>query len=377
MHLEQTSCGAGRPERYMRLMRFLPLVVIALALVAACGSDGVGGGEGDASVPSVDAPASVKDAGSGGDVVVPSAPDAARPTKFVYVAGGQDLRHLVSFDNATFTNDTYIAPSGFDNAFSVITIGNGRIVAVADAGIFTSDDAITWTQHPKPQGVDNLHGTTGVFGDGRFVFVSQAFSFTSPDGLTWTTHTESSQYSAHWHGMAYGNGHYVGIGDSCRKVSEDGLIWHDFAPTPVNLHAIAYGAGKFVVTASGAADPAGYTSTSTDGVAWTAPVATATTYTTGFTGIAYGAGHFVTSDCCNAFVSPDGVTWTKKQEGLYGGSLSFSGAEFVSVGWRTSIRVSKDGEKFTGVFSDDGPNKFDASTQAPFLTASGSGWIYR
>ena len=349
--------------------------VAAFGLLAACGGDSElsdGGTSSDLSAAA--------DGGATVDLSKSSAPDASRAEQTVLIAGGQDLRHVVSFDGMTFGHDTYVAANGLDNAFGLILVGNHIVVAAGDAGIYTTTDALTWTSRGKPVGVASMHGVTGTFANGRFVLVAKESTLSSTDGITWTVTNDLATSSEHWHGMAYGNGHWVAIGDNLRKVSDDGATWHDFAPTPVNLNAIAFGNGVFVATASGDTDAGagsvGYTITSTNGVTWTAPVYTLTSYGTGLAGIAYGQGKFVTGDCCNVFTSTDGSAWTKKGTGFGGGGIVFSGVGFVAVSWRTNISVSTDGESFTHAWSDDGPNLFDAAAQAPWLTSVGAGVLY-
>ena len=58
-----------------------------------------------------------------GPVPDAGAPDAGRLTHPAFLIGGQDMRHLVSFDGRTWQGDSWVAPNGEDNAFSGAATG--------------------------------------------------------------------------------------------------------------------------------------------------------------------------------------------------------------------------------------------------------------
>jgi hypothetical protein len=306
-----------------------------------------------------------------------SNPDSGS-SQVVYLAGGQDLRRVLSYDGATWSHDKYVAPDGLDNFFGAIAVGSGVIVGVADTGIYTSSDGIQWMGSPAPAGVSSLHSAAGVFANGKFVFVSSDASYVSTDGLTWQSASNASQGVGHWHHMSFGNGHFVAFGDNAYKVSEDGLSWHDFVSgTSVpNYVGSEFANGVFVATGGAlqGSVTVGHSALSTDGVTWTDEQFVTTSYNTAFGGVAYGKGQFVTSDCCNAYTSTDGKTWTKQGSGFGSGSIAYAGGHFVAVDWRTNILTSDDGSLFTLVFHDDGPNQYGSDAgQAPWLTTVAAG----
>lgn len=289
----------------------------------------------------------------------------------IFVITGQDQRRMISFDGTTWEHDVYIAPNGLDDAFGAVTIANRLIVIAGDPGLWTSTDGINWTPSSITQ---SLHGAAMVYGGGYFVLVKSDFSMRSADGLNWTTSMNNGD-SGHWQSIAYGNGHYVAFGDGHQKTSEDGLAWHDYTATadPDPFDSVAFGNGVFV--AVGKKNNTSRIATSTDGVTFTDQTPVATSYMTGFAGIAFGNGKFVTNDCCNVFESTDGVSWTKRGRG-YGAGIVFAAGTFVAAGWRTQAYLyDEDAGAFSNTFGGDQPNDFVDGGIAPWFTGLGAGEI--
>lgn len=341
---------------------------VAIGVVACGGDDSTGAAATDGgAVPTPDAgamdaanmppqDASASDTGPA---------DAGRAKRAVWVAGGQDMRRVVSFDGKTWGHDVYVKPNGLDNAFTCFAIGGGLIVAVGDPGVWTSPDGVAWTQVKMPE--QSYHACAAAFtDDGTYAFVHGDLAYTSKDGLTWKGASATGD-SGHWHAMAWGGGHFVAVGDGGHKASEDGLAWHDMVATEFN--GVAYGNGHFVMVGNG-----GHRATSTDGVVWANDGNDATA--ADFGSVTFGQNHFVATDCCSAYSSPDGVTWTKEKSGV-NGTVLFGDSQFVGAGWRTTIRQSSDGKDFAEVWSGDGPNMFDSTTQAPWLTGLGFGYVWQ
>jgi len=306
-------------------------------------------------------------AGSAGGGSTSSGGGGATPTKPIYVIGGQDQRHIVSEDGSNWIEDTYIAPNGADNAYAGGAVGNGAIVLTGDPGVLRSTDGHTWTSIVLPEAT-SLHSSKVVAAAGVFVMVSGNHAFKSSDGLTWA-HAGDTGDAGHWQAIAYGNAHWVAIGDGHVKASEDGLAWHDYNATPNNpqLDALAFGNGVFVGV--GKANNLARIATSPDGVTWTEQAPVTTLYDSGFGGIAFGDGKFLASDCCNAFESTDGVTWTKRGDGVQGG-IAFAGGKFVGAGWRTEARLFNDSTgDFESTLTGDQPNQYDSGQLAPWFTA--------
>jgi hypothetical protein len=297
-------------------------------------------------------------------------------TNAIFVAAGYDARRMTSTDGKTWPNNTYTAPGANDNIFASAVVGGGTIIIVGDPGVFTSTDGVTFTQRTPPAAIH--HSVAGVYANNQFVFVDAANSFTTPDGITWKMATNSAQNAGHWHGVVFGNGKYLAIGDGgARKLSVDGLTWTDFAVDPtIAFASLGYGNGIYVGVGASTVDggTVAHSAISTDGITWTNHVYKTVTYDTEWGGIAYGLGLFVTSDSNYAWTSPDGKSWTKGGGGFNRGSLVFADGKFVGASG-SSIYESDNGTTFTSVFKDSGGNIYQDGSTPPGLSAVGGGLI--
>jgi hypothetical protein len=150
--------------------------------------------------------------------------------------------HADPLDNWHWRNPL---PQG--NSLNGVTYGNGRFVAVGNAGtILTSPDGVTWTQ--RDSGVaQNLNGV--AYGNGLFVAVGETILI-SPDSVTWTAPNPQTHYFLS--AVAYGNGNFVAVGyGTVPLVSTDGAAWSEAAILGqldyfVYLSGVAYGNGLFV-----------------------------------------------------------------------------------------------------------------------------------
>ena len=216
-----------------------------------------------------------------------------------------------------------------------------------------------------------FHATVAKYVDGKYLFLAGSSAFRSSDGITWTEAVDTGD-AGHWHALAYGAGKYVAVGDDCRKVSEDGVAWHDYVKGSENFQGVAFGAGKFVAVGN-----AGLHATSSDGITWAKVQNDPTFNNEGDLGsVAFGNGVFVATNCCKVFTSPDGVTWTAKGDGI-NGSILFGNGLFVGAGWRAVVKTSTDGTQFN-IASDKSNEQsvFDANVQSPWFTGIGYGKIW-
>ncbi|MFT3706107.1 MAG: hypothetical protein QM817_00435 [Archangium sp.] len=310
---------------------------------------------------------------AGFDAGLVSTTDAG--SRLVFAIGGQDMRHLVSFDGVTWSNDTWVAPNGEDNAFGGVAIGKGGIVMSGDPGIVRSTDGVNFSVVQMRPSRFAFHGSALAYDNDQFVLVAQDKGWRSADGITWESVTDTPGMSGHWHALAFGNGHWIALGDNVRKLSENGLDWHD--PTPFaaeQFRDVAFGNGRFL--AVGKEVDAGWVATSTDGQNWTTLGSIPTLYETGLSSVAFGNGVFITSTCCATLSSPDGVTWTQIANNGAGGKIVFAGDRFVSSGWRTEAKVLlPDAGRFTSTVTGNQPNPYDDAGIAPWFTGIGAGFL--
>lgn len=319
------------------------------------------------------------DAGASDDAGLPDAgsPDAgpADAGTLVFVIGGQDMRHLVSFDGVHWLNDSYLAPTGLDNAFTGVAVGKGGIILSGDPGIYRSTDGLNFVEvQPRPTG-SSLHSSVALFAADTFVVLAGNRGWRSADGITWEYQVDTAGNSGHWHALAYGNGRWIGVGDGKYKVSDDGLTWHDVTAISSNeFQDVAFGNGTFV--AVGKVNDAGWVATSTDALTWHQQAELPTPYATGLSSVGFGDGVFLTSSCCKTYSSPDGVTWTERASNGLGGSIVFGGGLFVSAGWRTEARVLEpDAGTSRSTFTGSMPNLYDDAGLAPWFTGIGAGTL--
>ncbi len=322
----------------------------------------------DASV-TTDSDASVDDAGA----------DAGT---LVYIVTGQDMRHLVSFDGLTWHHDEYVPANGLDNAFTGVAIGNHCIVISGDPGVYRSVDGITYTKVVSPVAGLSFHSSQALFANGQFFIVNGAWSFRSPDGLTWESKKATEGSSGHWHALVFGAGRLLALGDGVRKVSENGLDWHDITPfEPGQFQAVAYGNGQFLAvgkvstTVDGGPETAGgWVATSADGLSWVAKPVVPTVYNTGLATVAFGDGLFFTKRAGDVLQSADGETWSVFTKPAPAGDLRYARGRLASAGWRTEASVYlPDAGRFVSGYSGTHPNRFDDAGIEPWFTGFGVG----
>jgi hypothetical protein len=290
------------------------------------------------------------DGGAGKDVV--TAHDTSAPGVEMYIATGYQNRRIVSLDGTTWINDITDPPNSLDDIGTGLAIGMGMVVVAGHTGIYTTKDSKNWTKLPPPvpQVWPGLGGAAATYGAGKFVIVASNDSWTSTDGVTFTDNVPdgTSIAATHWNGMAFGNGHYFAVGDSNgpgnRKVSEDGVSWHDYVQDATPWSDVAFGAGVFV--AVGASGRRVWT---TDGVT----INDTTDATLGdVNGVGFGDGMFVLSAANFTAMSTDGKTW--KQSSSYPASqMNFGGGLFLTTTWMSNILTSSDGQNWKTVFSGD------------------------
>lgn len=300
-------------------------------------------------------------------------PDAGRVTHPAFLIGGQDMRHLVSFDGRTWLGDTWVAPNGEDNAFSGAAIGPGVMVLSGDPGVYRSTDGLSWTLAQARPSRFSFHSSAAAYANGLFVIVAQDAAWTSADGLTWQTKQDTAGAAGHWHALAFGNGRWLALGDGTRKVSENGLDWHDVTHfTDTSFQGVAFGNGRFV--AVGLETNNGWVATSLDGVTWTPQASVPTMYDTGLSTVTFTNGVFLTSTCCAVLQSADGVSWAPYASNGSNGTMVSAGGLIVSSGWRTEAGFfNPDAGRFDKSLTGDVPNPFEDGGIAPWFTGLGAG----
>jgi len=194
--------------------------------------------------------------------------------------------------NATLTN--------LFNQLSAVAYGNGMwIVCGDDGGIYTSGDAMNWTNNSLLPTTHDLHEL--VFGNGRFIAfaASRDLVYHSTNGVNWVSNQTAlvSQVTC----ARFINGRFTAVGNNGTILfSDDGLNWFGTnAPTTDALNTLTYGKGRYVV---GSYFSTGY---SMDGTNWTIQPAPMQVYD-----IQFIDGWFVAiGNSYGMMVSRDGINW--------------------------------------------------------------------
>jgi len=169
--------------------------------------------------------------------------------------------------------------------------GNGKFFLLNTTAVYTSTDAVTWTNsnttnppqyrlYGAPAYAAGFGGGFGnpnnaiFYGNGKFIGFnadqsssSNIVSYSS-DGINWYTSTMPS--SAQWGQASYGNGTFVAVGrsgsNSVFAYSSDGINWSSGSISITHYYAaqVTFGNGKFVAIGG-----YGDTCYSSDGINWT------------------------------------------------------------------------------------------------------------
>jgi hypothetical protein len=219
---------------------------------------------------------------------------------------------------------------------TMVLVGDGLFATTTDYGQTFTEVRLTSTAHSNElrRGV--------CWGLGQFIATGgsdQRNLWASPDGLTWTSIQQGSGWVAdcasngtqvvaaggshtladtadldnwtlnnhngsHFRTVAYGNGHYVAVGDSDSAASTDGQTWLHTTEMPAESNRdIAFGNGAFVAVAN-----EGWVSTSIDnGQTWVSTQLS----TSGFSTVVFGNDTFYAGDGDSVFRSSEGLAWER------------------------------------------------------------------
>lgn len=218
---------------------------------------------------------------------------------------------MSSVDGKNWHQRTGIDP-GFFQSWTGVTYGNGIFVAVgydsANAPqVMTSPDGIYWTGRSS---ANTNQWFAVTFGNGLFVSVAASGTgnrvMTSSDGITWTA--RSSAADNDWKVVAYGGGLFVAMSTSGTgnrlMTSPNGITWTiGTSPGDYTWSGIAYGNNMWLAVST-----EGYTSTSTNGTTWTAPILVGVP----LRGVSFGNGYFLILGDNLLLMTTDGVNRTTK-----------------------------------------------------------------
>ena len=173
-----------------------------------------------------------------------------------------------SVDGVTWITISGISATGANFTNQRIAYGNGLFVLTASTGIFTSSDAVTWTQRLISSQTYSIKYANSKF----FVGGSNGVMFTSTDGLSWTslgqvatlntTTVRSIEYlgSNTWYASTSSSSNSL-------KSTDNGATWSSISAPTASL-AIAYDGTTLVGSVAGNSTSSYYVS-SNGGSSWT------------------------------------------------------------------------------------------------------------
>lgn len=265
----------------------------------------------------------------------------------VFVAAGHQGLRLVSSDGRRWEKAA-IGKEG--EVYRAVVHGNGRFAAVGTFGgsnlLASSADGAVWKNGVKDGQYKNfLRGL--AFGGGAFVGIggdpgavgdSSPFVVLSTDAEQWSDYQRVSGRHI-LRRIAFGDGLWVGVGDRGRRaISKDAKEWVDVPKTKAvdTLIDVAFGAGRFVGVGLH-----GLRMSTVDGLAWTPRI-------DGEEGehlnsIVFAKDRFVAVGAGATYLSPDGLSWTRKENKDAPHVVAWGGGLFVGLQWRGRILVSPDG----------------------------------
>lgn len=267
---------------------------------------------------------------------------------------------------ASSTAETSTTPSG---TYLDVAYGNDIFVSVGFGGtndLMSSPDGVTWTARTSVASNDWISVS---YGNGLFVAVSSGSGnltnsvMTSLDGITWTARTipdGSPSYTPSFNKVKFVNDRFIAVPDSYSDlleqcwVSEDGITWSrsSVGATGINLQSVAYGNGKYLISASdvSSGDPDYIMFESDDAITWTQIPEVNLPSATG--AISFGNGVFISlgitipgsgaRDFSDIMISYDAVTWYASELPRNTAlttimtSLVFAEGEFYCLGRDTS-----------------------------------------
>ena len=273
-----------------------------------------------------------------------------------------------SFDiNPTmqWTQQTLPIPPGSNIALNRVAWSGALLVAVGD-DIFTSTDAVTWTERPA--------AASGMLMDiiwtgSEFIAVGEGNGgavLTSPDGLSWTPQQVPANINPVLRSVAASSTRIIAVGsqelaqgpvpaEGLMLSSTDGMTWTEVQmPVSATLYKIIWAGNQFV--AVGALDPPAVGAvalTSPDGITWTNHTMNAGVNPTD---VAWNGSLFVAVGAGGSATSVDGIIWQQGGAAAVSApAVAWNGQTFLACGM-PSCFTSSDGNTWVGPMKLPGAN---------------------
>lgn len=222
-----------------------------------------------------------------------------------------------------------------------------------DGSIFTSPDAVTWTE--QFSGVSSTLNDVTWTGNQFIAVGDNGRILTSADAQTWFGQViPPTIINPVLNGIAASSSRIVAVGtqfDSSSNptgliiTSPDGITWTPVTvPIQASLNAVIWSGSQFVAVGSILGQPTAEATavTSPDGLNWSNPISF--TELTFLTDISWSGSRFVAVGYSGAMTSTDGSTWQQTGLGVVGPNqaIAWSGQRFITCG-TVYCQLSTDG----------------------------------
>ena len=230
-------------------------------------------------------------------------------------------------------------PTGYSNAWSSVTYGSEKFVAVASAGTskriaicdnFNNNAFGNWELIESPANNESANNEwrSVTYGQNMFVAVASAGSkrvMTSPNGSVWSLKDFPDR---EWYSVTYGGNKFVVVGNNCiMTISADGTSYNMIdSPSDSDWRSVIYGNGLFVAVARSGSKRV---MTSTNGSDWesvNSPVQE-------WYSVTYGQGKFIAVGNNCRMTSTDATDWTSTSfDNSNWRSITYTGNAFIAIG---------------------------------------------
>ncbi len=332
---------------------------IAFVFSAACGDDTAGSG-GASSASTTIATGAAQSAATGATNASSSSGasegggGSAPVGDPLFVAVGYGGRRMSSPDGVTWSNDVIVDVNGGDddNLFRGVGFVGGKFVAVggSSAGqIALSADGATWEfQTPGTSwlaDVVELGGTLVTAGGNGLKQRS------TDGGVVWTD--QAPYLAGHYRGIAAGNGVAVAAGHTydtdppqgLSSTTTDGITWTAEEKGGAAFGSIAFGAGRFVAAGDNRC------AVSANGQGWSDCNGVSGG---GLDHVVFVNGQFVIGNASGYFESSDGLAW-QHVDGDHRSVSAHGNGLYVALGWPDHIYTSPDLVTWTEQTHEPGP----------------------
>lgn len=271
-----------------------------------------------------------------------------------YIAGGSSKGIYTSSDAVSWTQQT--APSGivsYASFYTAVSSGSVYILAGGNNSIVRSTNTTTWTQQTSPASASAIF-KGGVWTGAIFVLVAEDGKIiTSPDGITWTLRFTGSQalYAVAWNGSLL-----VAVGAAGTILtSPDAITWttrtNPFQSNVVACNSVVWSGSQWFIVGDNCI------LNSSNGTTWTL-ISNKVPWRYGYFPLAANNlsqvsfvawDHTVTS----FYSSSDGLTWTQRtpDANFYCNTIEYFNSIWIAIGYHSSygagVYTSSDGITWT------------------------------